>query len=156
MRVGMRAILCLALFCAAGLWADEIHERAAIDKTIAALNDPAQRARILAWDVDSRVDFDRLVDLHRRNLPVASVAIGMDERWTELTVPRVVGGPIRFITPDVAIVDGASIIRGAVTLRPRVPLLFVMRKTDREWRIAAIRVLPLNSSTSSRPETAAP
>jgi hypothetical protein len=56
------------------------------------------------------------------------VLIGMNEPWTGLTVPRVVSGGIRFITPSVAIVDGASIIRGAVMLAPRVPLLFVLQK----------------------------
>jgi len=161
----MKAILCFALFCAAGLWADQAQERAAIDKTIAALNDPAQRAKLLAGDVDSEVDFDRLIDLHRRESQYGGVAIGINEVWTELTAPRVVSGRVRFITPDVAMVDGASTIRGAVTLRRSVPLLFVMRKDKGEWRITAIRVLrphatvPLyrsNSDTSSRPETAAP
>jgi hypothetical protein len=115
--------------------------------------------------VDSEVDFDRLIDLHRRESQYGGVAIGINEVWTELTAPRVVSGRVRFITPDVAMVDGASTIRGAVTLRRSVPLLFVMRKDKGEWRITAIRVLrshatvPLyrsNSDTSSRPETAAP
>jgi hypothetical protein len=65
----------------------------------------------------------------------------MNEPWTELTVPRVVSGRIRFITADVAIVDGASTIRGAVTLTPSVPLLFVMKKSGVEWRITTVRVL---------------
>jgi len=87
------------------------------------------------------VDFDRLIDLHRRASLPGGVIIGTDEPWTALTLPRVVSGAIRFITPAVAIVDGASIIRGAVMLAPRVPLLFVMKKEDTEWRISAIRVL---------------
>jgi hypothetical protein len=62
---GVRLILCFSLFCVE-LWADEAQERAAIDKVIAALNDPVQRAGLLARDVDSGVDFDRLVDLHRK------------------------------------------------------------------------------------------
>jgi len=138
---GVRPILCFSLFCAAGLWADEAQERAAIDKVIAALNDPVQRTRLLAADVDSGVDFDRLIDLHRRKPPYPGFVIGTHEPWTELTVPRVESGHIRFITADIAIVDGASIIRGAVTLAPSVPLLFVMKKAGAEWRITTIRAL---------------
>jgi len=137
---GVRLILCFSLFCAARLWADEAQERAAIDKAIAAVNDPVQRAGRLAWDVDSGVDFDRLVDLHRKNSLSLGVVIGMHEPWTELTVPSVVSGRIRFITADIAIVDGASTIRGAVTLAPSVPLLFVMKKAGAGWRIVSVQV----------------
>jgi hypothetical protein len=137
----VKPILCFSLFCAVGLWADEARDRAAIDKAIAALNDPVQRANVLTKDVDSSVDFDRLIDLHRRGSLSLGFAIGRNEPWTELTVPRVLSGSIRFVTPDVAIVDGASTIRGAVTLAPRVPLLFVMKKEGVEWRISAVRVL---------------
>ncbi|MGA2574838.1 MAG: hypothetical protein ABSH24_02325 [Bryobacteraceae bacterium] len=137
----MKLILCLSLFCAVGLWADEAQDRAAIDKAIAALNDPVRRAGVLTQDVDSGVDFDRLVDLHRNKRLCLGVVIGMNEPWTALTAPQVVSGSIRFITPYVAIVDGASVIRGAATLDRRVPLLFVMKKAGAEWRISAIRVL---------------
>jgi hypothetical protein len=136
---GVKPILCLSLFYAAGLWADQDRERAAIHKAIAALNDPARRAKVLTTDADSTVDFDRLIDLHRQHPWSFPVAIGINEPWTELTVPRVVSGSIRFIAKDVAIVDGASTIRGAVTLAPRVPLLFVMKKEGDEWRISACR-----------------
>jgi hypothetical protein len=35
--------------------------------------------------------------------------------------------------------DGASTIRGAVTLARSVPLLFVMKREGAEWRISAVR-----------------
>lgn len=138
---GVILILSFSLFCAVGLWADEAQDRAAIDRVIATLNDPVQRAGLLAKDVDSGVDFNRLVDLHRKDSSSPGVVIGMDETWTELTIPRVVSGGILFITPFVAIVDGASTIRGAVTLAASVPLLLVMKKDGAEWRIRAVRVL---------------
>jgi hypothetical protein len=69
----------------------------------------------------------------------------MNETWTEMTVPRVVSGSIRFITPHVAIVDGASTVEGAVILAQSVPLLFVMKKEKAEWRISAVRVLTARS-----------
>jgi hypothetical protein len=65
----------------------------------------------------------------------------MNETWTQLTAPRVVNEKIRFVTQDVATVDGASTIDGAITLARRVPLLFVMSKEGAEWRISAVRVL---------------
>ena len=135
----VKLILCFPLLCAFGLWADEAQDRAAIDKAIAALNDPAQRAGLFTKDADSSVDLGRLLDLHRKNSSSRGFVIGMDETWTEMTVPRVVSGSIRFVTPDVAIVDGASTIRGAVTLAPSVPLLFVMKREGKEWRIGAVR-----------------
>ncbi len=102
-------------------------------------------------DADSYVDFDHLVDLHRKDSLATGGVIGMNETWTEMTVPRVVSGIIRFITPDVAIVDAASTISGAVTLKPSVPLLFVMKKVGREWRIVASRACtPTNVGTTRR------
>lgn len=136
----MKALLCLPLLLAAGLHADEAQDRAAIDKIIVALNDPAQRAVLLPKESDSNVDFDHLLDLHRRPMPPPGVVMtGMNEPWTELTTPRIVSGRIRFISPDVAIVDGASTIRGAMTFVRRVPLLFVMKRAPAGWRIEAVR-----------------
>ena len=138
---GMRVVLCLPLFFSLGLWADEAGDRADIDRVIAALNDPGQRAGLFSKDADIGVDFDRLVNLHRRAASCSGNVIGRNEPWTKLTVPRVVSGDIRFVTPDVAIVDGASVVEGAATLSRRAPLLFVMRREGAEWRVAAVRVL---------------
>ena len=140
-RPCMKAMLCLPLLFATGLYAGESQDRAAIGRVMDSLNEPAQRGRAFAADADSTLDFGSLVRLHRRIPCVACVAVGMDEPWTELTVPRVVCENIRFITPDVALVDGASIIRGAVSLLPRVPLLFLLKKSGADWKITAARVL---------------
>jgi hypothetical protein len=137
----VRAILCLALFLAATLWADEARDRAAIEKVIAAINDPVQRAALFTRDATSDVDFDRLIDLHRPDRFTPYRPIGVNETWTELTAPHVVSGAIRFITADVATVDAASTIAGAVTLAPRVPLLFVMKRESAKWKISVVRVL---------------
>jgi hypothetical protein len=129
----------LPLFLAATIWADEIQDRAAIEKVIAALNDPARRATLFTRDATSDVDFDRLIELHRRGSFSPYTVIGINETWTELTTPRVVSGAIRFITADVATVDGASTISGAVVLRPRVPLLFIVKREGPEWKISSVR-----------------
>jgi hypothetical protein len=135
----MKVLLFLPLSLAIALAADQAEDRAAIEKVIAALNDPAERANLFLKDVDSAINFDRLIDLHR--LPAPPRGIGMNETWRQLTVPRVVSERIRFVTPDVAVVDGASTIDGAITLARRVPLLFVMKKNGAEWRISVVRML---------------
>jgi hypothetical protein len=151
---GMKVILCFPLFFAVGLFADEAEDRAAIDKVIAALNDPAHRAELFTKDADPGLDFDRLVDLHSTTscpgvFGMGGV-IGMNETWTQMTAPHVVSGTIRFITRDVAIVDGASTIEGAVTLARSVPLLFVMNKEGREWRISSVRAVAVRAAVGAR------
>ena len=85
------------------------------------------------------MNFDRLIDLHLMSSGSVGGGVGIDEPWRVLTVPRVVSGTIRFITPEVAIVDGANLIRGAVTLAETVPLLFVLKKERTDWRISVVR-----------------
>jgi hypothetical protein len=133
----MKTIVCLTLLFGAMVWADEASDRAAIDKVIVGLNDADRRAELFTKGADSKVDFDRLVELHRK----PGGAIGMDETWTQMTVPQVVSGKIRFVKVDVAMVEGASVVEGAVTMVRRVPLLFVMKKEDGKWRVDAVRVM---------------
>lgn len=144
----VRTISCCTMFLAV-MWADETQDRAAIEKVIAALNEPARRAYLFTKDADSDVDFDRLVDLHRLNSS-NNVVIGMNEPWTQMTIPRIASERIRFITADVAIVDGASRLDEAVTLARRVPLLFVMKKEGADWRITAVRLLTVRQSVLPR------
>jgi hypothetical protein len=134
------------LFLTLGLWADEGGDRDVITNVIAAVNDPLQRPGLFTQDVDSGVDFDRLIDLHIACSSPPNIVIGMNETWREMTVPYVVSGSIRFITPNVAIVDGASTVRGAVTLLKNVPLLFVLRKEGSKWRITAVRGFRMGSA----------
>jgi hypothetical protein len=148
--LSMKAILFLSLFLAIALQADEAQDRAAIDKLIAALNDPAKRANLFVKDADSAINFDRLIELHRLPAPSPGAVIGMNESWTQLTAPHVVSERIRFVTQDVATVDGASTIDGAITLARRVPLLFVLKKVGAEWRISVVRVLAAEAVTRPR------
>src|SRR5436305_276538 len=132
--------LLLTLFFASVLWGDEAQDRAAIDNVIAAVNDSMQRPSLFTQGADSGVDFGRLIDLHVRRTSCPGAVIGVNETWTAMTVPRVVSGTIRFVTPDVAIVDGGSTVLGAVSLIERVPLVFVLKRQAAGWRIDAIRV----------------
>jgi hypothetical protein len=138
----MKVILVLALFSITRLWADEAGDREVITQVISALNDPVQRPHLFTKDADTAVDFSRLIDLHLTCLS-CGVVHGRTETWREMTVPRIVSSNIRFVTPEVALVDGASTVRGAVTLVARVPLLFVLKKEGQEWRIHAVRQLAM-------------
>jgi hypothetical protein len=131
----VRNLFWLLPLYAACLWADEAADRAAIDQALSALNDPAQRAGLYTKEADSAVDFDHLLQLHRRYSAIMIGGAGGNEPWITLTVPRIVSGAIRFITTDVAMVDGASTIDGAVTLERRAPLLFVMKREGGQWKI---------------------
>lgn len=146
----MRVILCFALFSAVRPWAGEVPDRTAIVGIITALNDPIHLAALFTKDADSDVDFDRLVELHRIGPRPPGAVLGMNEPWTQLTTPRIASGPIRFITPDVAIVDAESRIDGAVTLARSVPLLFVLKKEGANWRISAVRVVRVRPSPLPR------
>ena len=146
----MRALLCLPLVIATSLHADEAKDRASIEKVIAALNGPVQRAALFTRDAASDVDFDRLIDLHRPDRFTPNRPIGTNEPWTEFTLPRVVSGAIRFVTADVATVDGASTVTGAVTLTPSVPLLFVMKRESSKWKISSVRVLRIRAAPPIR------
>src|SRR5215467_2646946 len=135
----MRMIVCLAALFASVLKADEIADRAAIYAVIAAVNNPLQRTRLFTKDLDSTVNFDSLIDMHLDSSARVPVPVGTPEPWRNLTAPQIVSGAIRFITPDVAMVDGASIVRGAVTFADTVPLMFVLKKEQAGWRINAVR-----------------
>ncbi len=56
-------------------------------------------------------------------------------------MPRIVIQSVRFITPEIALVDAANTQYGSTILVRRVPVLFVMKKEARDWRIASLRVL---------------
>jgi hypothetical protein len=135
----------LLLLAAAG--ADDPAERGAIDHAIASLNDPQQRAGAFSRDSEPGIDLDRLVDLHS---PAGAAdprpwrgVIGIDETWTGLTTPRIVLGRIWLLTPMAAVAEGDSTVDGAMWLRRRVPLRFVLRKEEGVWRIVSIYAVPI-------------
>jgi hypothetical protein len=134
----VKPILCLFLALCAGLWADEASDRMAIGQVIATLNEPADTQRVQPFsglftaDADSS-DRDRLANL-----------IGLLQRypnqpWSEVTTPRFGTPSIRFITPDVALVDVPISQYGSIIGAHRRPVYLVMRKEGTAWRIAAVR-----------------
>ena len=62
-----------------------------------------------------------------------------DGPWSEVTAPRIVSESIRFVTPDVALVDAVIAQYGSL-LVSREPVLLLMKKQATEWRIASVRL----------------
>jgi hypothetical protein len=114
-------------------WANEIEDRSDIERVISTLNDGrtnlSQKQNL--FTSESQNELDRLSSLDRR-------MVTSDIPLSEVTTPRVVIQSVRFITPDVALVDAANTQYGSVVLVRRVP---VMRKEREGWRITAVRVL---------------
>ncbi len=131
----MKSIM-LALVLAGGiLAADELSDRAAIEKTIAGLNGPARAGLFTA-------DFEDQASLARFRAPASAdqVVISKDPWGEAVWIPagmpgeRIKAAKIRFVAPDVAIADVIGNRRAVV----------VLRKESSVWRIASIRLLAEN------------
>lgn len=145
-------LLCALAVCA---WADEVTDRAAVQRVVESLNRVTPAPDIFTGDAYSELD----------NLPVVPVKdvrmVTMSDTsavpqvrispavWgeadivypalrfeTEVINPRIVSKEIRFVGPAVALAEG-SWTDGERT----IPLIFVLHKHGEEWRIASARVL---------------
>ena len=140
------AIFALILF-AGGAWADETADRAAVAKTVRALNTFPVDPGLFTADYDGPRDPLRRTSTAPSTGPVAcpevwwetcGMAIG-DSPERVLLPPeyrnsRIVPAKIRFVTPDVAVVDAMG----------RRPLLMVLKREGTDWKIASIRELADN------------
>ena len=149
----LTAILCAALFVASYASADEAADRVAIGRAIATLNESppdalftavGNAASELALLRRSNPPF-RIVGPSERSVSGPTVTISK-EPWGEARInfpaiePRTVDGSIVFITPDIALAEGALAYQDAATTQT-TPLLFVMKREGGEWKIASLRVL---------------
>jgi hypothetical protein len=161
--------LCVPLLFVSYALADEAADRVAIDRAVAALNEPPRRTALFTQDTDASSELARLprvrplsppipqlpgdpASLPRTDSPTVTIS---KEPWGEATInflgmpplptanilaPRIASGNIRFVTPDVALVEGAWIYDDRAVMRS-VPLLFVMKREGENWKIASLRVL---------------
>src|SRR5579862_3658482 len=149
----MKALLCVLLLFAPYAFADEAADRIAIGRAITTLNEPLQHSALFTGDGRAYSEFERL----RRANPLAFRIIGpaadpvshptvtiSHEPWGEATInlPGRESRPsIAFITPDVALAEGACTYEDDHAGSQTTPLLFVMKKEGDDWKIASIRVL---------------
>ena len=126
--------------------ADDPSERAAMNRLMDLLNDSQLRMSAFCGDVDAQAQLDGLVGIHAQVVnpsePSLQRMIGVYETWSNLTMPTIVAGRVRLMTPQIAILDAASTVNGAVSLRRKVPLRLVLRRQNGDWRIASIRLAP--------------
>jgi hypothetical protein len=162
-----RVILCLPLILGSyALAADEAADRAAIGQTIAAaLNQVPVPAGLFTDDAVS--DLGRLPGVNQaqfqfqRDVTVATASgltvVISHEPWGEAQIyppgvfpqplvivnPRFASGAVRFITPDVAMVEGSYTRRDGDVVQT-TPLLFLMKRDGDVWKIASVRLLASN------------
>jgi hypothetical protein len=135
-------LMCVLLAVSSGL-TSEREDRADIERVVRILDDgltTAAQKRAL-FTTDAQNQFDRLAEFDHRMIGEPHA------RWSE-TTPGIAIQSIRFITPDVALVDATNTRYGSVIFVRRVPVLIVIKKEKQDWRIAALRVL---SDLSSLP-----
>lgn len=112
-------------------WADEAADRIAVTRTVAA----SARADAKTADLVT-ADFDgELV-----KLPAA-------RPWCELDCPKLTFGVVRFITADVALVDGTATGDGVV---PGSAFIAVLKRVGDGWRIASMRRVMVRSPFAMR------
>lgn len=117
----MRVLYCIA-FLAACAWADEAADRAAIEKIVIAFNHPHERPALLAKDADLG-------------------SLGRDsDGWTETSPMLFASRSVRFVTPDVAVVEANASQYGTLIVKRKTDALFVMRRQGTDWKVVLLRV----------------
>src|SRR6266481_3346506 len=107
----MKFLPCMVLWFSMAARADETADRAAIVKVIASLNDGKPRPELQC-------------DL----FPAGPMS--------EVSAPRISTRAVEFITPVVALVDAENSQYGSMIGVRRVPIVFVVKREGKEWRIA--------------------
>ncbi|MGA3189576.1 MAG: hypothetical protein ABSF22_20920 [Bryobacteraceae bacterium] len=138
----MRSIIFAVVLFAGAAGAEEFADRAAIEKTISALNVWPVRADIFTADFDGRQELARLAQNPQVVAADAKPSVEISkEPWGEATIslpgmilrisPAIVTKKIRFLSADVAMVDAVG----------KGPLLFVLKREGTDWKIASLRIL---------------
>ena len=154
---GVKAILLLPIIFSISLCADEPADRTEIVGVIAALNELPQHPELIRAGSDGPGVLQRAwkgkrpVHSERSEHDGKPTVVISHEVWGEATIsfhkpvemlnPKIVSGPIRFITADVALADGFCVYQEAGGGIERTPVLFVMKKDGAAWKIASFRVL---------------
>src|SRR5450432_905854 len=113
----IKAILIMSLLVAP-IPANEASDRAAITRTVVSSSrvDPAKAAELTTVDFDGEL-----------------ITLPEVRPWCELDCPRISVRSVRFITPDVALVDGAASGDGVLPSQ----YIAVMKRDGITWRIAS-------------------
>jgi len=131
----MKALLAAGLLSATLAFADVPADRIGIAQVIDSLSTANPVSVLFTAGADDQLD--RLTQ-------------AADEIWSEVfhptagrSRPHIAIRSIRFLTPEIALVDGVSTQVGSTAIW-RVPVWLVMKKEGTDWKIASLR-LPENS-----------
>jgi hypothetical protein len=138
----MRSIIFSAILLAGGVWAaDEAADRAAIENTVRAFNRMATRAGLFTDDFNREelAGFSMAPAADPTTIPVAGngvsgeILISKEPMGEAIWLPKrgLIVGKIRFLTPEVAMVDAVG----------NGPVLMVLKKVGADWKIASLRRL---------------
>jgi hypothetical protein len=137
----MGRLLAAAIICAALAYAQAARDRIAIEDLIHSLNTAQPVSALFTAGAES--DLDRLQAIQRE----MKIAVN---RTSGVAPPAFVMAEVRFLGPDVAMVNAAEVQLGGESPR-KIPVLFVLRRDTAGWKIAALRLL--DPGTRRMPET---
>ena len=117
----------MSILVATCAWADDASDREAIERVIAVVNNHSKP----------------LTDLYTADAPEneRSMLSANEQPWSEVTSPRITTRSIRFIPPQVALVEGTNTQYGSAIVVRTTLLLLVMKKDGEQWRIASVGAL---------------
>ena len=105
-------------------WADEATDREAIEQLVSAFNNQTKPPS----------------DLFTADTPDSEQTALSAEPLSEVTPAKIVIGSIRFVAPEVAMVDCTNTQYGSAIIAQVTPVLLVMKKDGAQWKIASLRV----------------
>ena len=117
----------MSILVATCVWADDAGDREAIERLIAAVNHHSKP----------------LADVFTADAPEneRSMLSANEQPWSEVTSPRITTRSIRFIPPQVALVECTNTQYGSAIVVRTTLMLLVMKKDGEQWRIASVRTL---------------
>jgi hypothetical protein len=132
----VKGVLCLAILATAALRADEAADRAAIEATVSALNTTPAPSSIFTADFPNAAELQRF---REEAVPVVTVLISR-EPMGEAT--WYASGPMarRFITKSITFTAPTTAV--VVAGFEQHTVLFIVKNTGTNWRIASFRPLP--------------
>jgi hypothetical protein len=128
----MKILIAAALLCTGIASAEGPADRTAIETVINSLKTAAPVSTLFTADADSDLAQLKAVD--------SAMADSAKQPWSEKMTPRLLIDSVRFLTPDIALVQAAETQIGSVMVR-RVPVQFVMKKETGGWKIASLKLL---------------
>jgi hypothetical protein len=131
----MKILIAAALLCTGIASAEGPADRTAIETVINSLKTAKPVSTLFTADADS--------DLAQLNAADRAMADAARQPWSEKMTPRLLIDSVRFLTPDIALVQAAETQISSVMTR-RIPVQLVMKKEPGGWKIASLKMLSVS------------